>query len=793
MAPGRLLLVVLACLVVARVSRTQDLLQGIIVSVTVYNTCVQIPSSVPFVNNTAFDLRNTSDSAGFSPCDMLKGTVTALRIQLFPLMAAGATNLQFTLRYLSPTADPTKFSVSNVCQGTSPGGVCQLLPTPMTITFDTTALFAAYSLTPRSYDVPFAYYLATSGATLDANTCPPNQFACSGYTSCNAGGSKFVSLGKLYQENGLFDLCPLQKDAAGLPGAKYYTGPNGLAIGKQNECSFISCRVPKNTPDSQSGRWSNIIQPMSPQCSVWDLEPNPSAIMNIRATITYGTVVKTLVLSTEQGNTIGAVDNLLFMQIIRTGFGAGVAASSLPGQIITCNACNPADPSCLSSQPFDDLPNTGPDGFTLYNPWSVSTDPTCSLPLAYCRQKFGGVPSQGFWYFNPIAQSATMAQGVCNSNGFWSYDALAGQGTNAAGLQNRICNSILNKTGTCIPGFVQPNQFLLPQTVSTTNSPCIVEQRFAGLVNCYKTQPSCNEGFQQLPVDYNRNPGLAQYYLHKGRLMRNALNTADRQGLVELILYIGQEFLGTLTNLVAGQFVEDTVRCGGTQNSEGSLAFQVQNLNLTTAGRFSVCATFTIPLNAFITQLTLFGPTSTVEGKTGDSATICQTLEVPAGGKQFSQFNYVYNGALGPNSLSAVLTLSATTASQQIDFSSVSTQCTTVVGISPQTGFLLYANQPELDPSSDQSDVCHWYNLFCFAGSLWQTIMKTIFWLLFFGLAIYATYFLVLYFLNARKLRAVVSQQRVNIEAANARQAPPVETQRATQPEPRVQATSEQQ
>ncbi len=707
---------------------------------------------------------SSTNSNGFPPCDKVNGTITAIVLRLTPNLRAGSTNLKFTLRYLVPTGDPNNYSLSNVCQGTTPGSQCQVLPQDLIITFDTTQLFAAYSLEQLPYGIPYCYAVSQSPALLNltssANSCGQGNYACAGYVDCNSA-KQLVDLGPYYQSAGLFARCPLQSAIPDAKVAQYYTGPDGSSIGENNLCSALLCRTPVSN-EQPNGRVTSIIETQGPVCSVWNIQANPSAAMNIRITVTYGNVVKKLVLSTEQGNTISAIENLLFAQIIRTGFGAGVVAPSLPGQLLTCANCAPTDPAC-NSIPFDDLPPApgDTDGFTLYNPWSTSKNKACSLPLAACRAAFQipGQPASGRWFYLSPVRTISTALGVCNSNAFWSYDALAGQATNAAGLQQRICANILSSQGTCIPGLPQPIQFALPRQ-PITYTPSLMEQLFATRVSCYIDNHECTAQVDFLPLDYNVRDGLSQYFFHKGRYYRNALNTADSQGEVEMVLYAAQDFLGQVITIVAGQFVEGTVLCSGNQNTEGSTFYQVQNLNLTSAGQFSVCATYTLPPDADKKHLTLYGPSTRTNGT---SATICQMISVAAGGTQAGLFNYVYDGNLGSNSLLVTLVLSATAASQTYDFSTISTSCSTVAGVAIVPNFYGYADHPEDNPAIATSRVCHWYDLLCFNGAVWQTIIKVILWLLVVAILVYASYSLCTCYRAQRKVRKTASAQKTTV------------------------------
>ncbi len=339
---------------------------------------------------------------------------------------------------------------------------------------------------------------------------------------------------------------------------KYYNGWDGTVIANNDQCSALVCRIPKTRGQTHI---SNAFQQLGPTCNVWDIEGNPRAIMNVRATLTYGNKQMSVVIGTEQGNTIAAVDNVLYMQIVRTGFGSGVVASSLPGMIVTCGSCAPGDKTC-GNAPFDDLPTAdgNSDGFTLYNPWQTSKDTSCSLPLAACRRQFqlGARPSNGFWFYVPPALAPTYAYGVCNSNGFASYQALAGQNSNSRGIVNRICSSIQQSIASCIPGIQQLPGFSLPQS-TFTYTPCLVEQLFASRQVCYNNK-NCQQTVSFLPLDYNVGPGLSEYFVQNGRIYRNALDTATSQGSVEIALYVSGDFLGVVTSISSGTISPGSVR-----------------------------------------------------------------------------------------------------------------------------------------------------------------------------------------------------------------------------------------
>ena len=726
-----------------------QLLQGDLLSVSTYATCTQVPTDLPFVNGTAYNVNNSTAANGFSPCGAIPGSVTVVRLRLAPNLATGSSQLVFQLKYLIPDGDGTQYSLSNVCQGMSVGGQCQVLPQPLTITFETTRLFAAYSLYQRPKGVPYAYFAAKQDGSVLSN-CGTDKFSCVGTTPCKNIDTFGQGLGKSYSSAGLFSLCPLKSESTrALLGSAFdvYQGPDGTVLTSNDQCSAITCRTPGSVK-----QMSNTMQVVGPNCDVYDIEGNPSAIMNVRATITYGKVSQTITLGTEQGNTIGAIDNLLFMQIVRTGFGSGVSANSLPGLIVSCASCGLDNPAC-TNEPFEDLP--GVDDFTLYNPWEkTDIDNKCTLPLAACRQRFKppGSPAAGMWYYVTPQLVGNYAYGVCNSNGFWSYDAVAGQGNNAAGLQNKICLSILDADSVCIPGTDQLTQFGLPQPVTYT--PCLVEQLLASRVACYIDQAQCtlNAGF--LPLDYNVAPQKPQYFRHKGRLYRNALDTATKQGSLELALYISQEFLMTVTNIASGTFVENSVNCAGTERSEGSLTYCVQNQDLTSGATYTVTATFTLPSDGNYKLLVLVGSSILING----SHEIDQPITVAAGSTNCGLFSYRYNGDLRPDSMSVHLVLSATTASQQtFVFAQADTVCATVAGVTgTPPGFLLYDYNYSTTPGV--ADVCHWANPFCFSGSWWQTILKVLAWILVSALILWLMYTLIAFTLAEKGLAKVTGE-----------------------------------
>lgn len=735
-------------------------LNGIsIVSVSTYATCTDVPSDLPFVNNTAYSIDNTTDSNGFFPCTILNNTVTSIELRLTQQLSAGSTNLQIELNYLIPNGDGTQYSLTNTCQGAAVGGACQVLSTPLVITFDTTQLFAAYEMTPRPLPYPFAYQPYKQSK----NIIPGSDnlsYVVVGSTPCKTleGG---VGVGVEYASAGLFGLCPPNDSPLVTPGARqFYGGYDGTVIGSNDQCSALSCRIPKTNGATHI---SNAFQKLGPQCYAWDLEANPRAIMNIRATLTYNNKNTTVVLGTEQGNTISAVDGVIFMQITNTNFGSGVVANSLPGLIVTCGSCAADDLAC-NGAPFDDLPTT--DDFTLYNPWLFNNPKSCTLPVAKCRQgfKLPAQPQNGFWFYVPPGLAATYAYGVCNSNGFDSYETASGQNSGTSGINNRICASIQQSEASCIPGIQQLPQFSQEQA-TFTYTPCLVNQLFASVLDCYTSRAQCDRTVSFLPLDYNVAPNLSQYFLHRGKLYRNAIDIGNSQGTVELAMYVSGSFLGTVTNVAAGAFVDQSVRCSSNQNSEGSVVYGVQNKNGTTGSTYTVCANFTLPQGLKPAQLTLIGPTQQIDGR----LVICSTIGVPAGGVTYGLFGYRYNGDLGPNSLSVHLVLSAEGASRQYVFAEADANCASVVGVGIAPAFVIN-NAPSTSNFVPNTFVCHWYNIFCLSGSWWQTLLKILFWLVFAALGGWALYEVLVFTCVFRgyKKAAVVAQQRFEEAAERA-------------------------
>jgi hypothetical protein len=269
-------------------------------------------------------------------------------------------------------------------------------------------------------------------------------------------------------------------------------------------------------------------------------------------------------------------DTFALTQIVSVDSPTGKLTGQLDGYITMCNS-QPANPCGAGAQnislqglPTANINTSSGDG--RLNPWTtafMNGEPRVPLPYQvyrYANGNTGDVHVQesssqenAWWYYVPKEATRTYGRG-CGQNGWFP----SGPGDMAAAAS--MCNG---PQGTCIPGL---------DTISfgeAVNPPCNVATDFieyvakngyacaswqevlSGQCDCRGPTPPSSQHIRPKHVPADWNPNRPQYYVHGGRLFKDADPTVFTAS-IRVALSIAADFVADVISEGPGQIVATT-------------------------------------------------------------------------------------------------------------------------------------------------------------------------------------------------------------------------------------------
>jgi hypothetical protein len=657
-------------------------------SVSTYPTCQESPLADPDLDTAAFVDENTppgDQPSGVTPCQQIGNTsVTVVRLNLKVNRIKGTDNLVFTLHNLVSPEQARNYDPSQPCSGVPNGEDCRLLKDVFVVSFDTTVMMASYDLKPRASTIPYAVFSMfsdnkllnkTYGSALsyvDTIDCTYDQDWYDTYTPLNNP----ASYGNLA---GLSGVCPAAdglKDPLWKP---FYSEPTGST--SNEKCTYLNCRRQKKSGSSRPPWRTITMVPIQPDCTIFDIQERPRALMNARATLTGAMGNQSLVLSTLRGSSVQSIPGLVYMRIVRPTLGTGLVGDNIGGAIVTCftattNASNVLNvPGAVNDFAED-------DEFEVFNPWAKANGVDlrglkgCVAPAAECRRRIGGRPRDAFWYYvDPFRLIRTYGD-TCNTNG------IPQSIYNSPGVRALVCTNVESNPDTCVPGYKQvvDDQFAF--------TPCQVSQLQAKMIAEYAATDKTS-GFDF--VTPNFQPTRPACAVKGESLLCDALGgSSDLVGL-DIIMYFPGTLLGEVVTVSNGKLLNAS--CAGAEGGSGAVPFVILNTGKLN-GRYKVVVTFTVasPLVTSVNPASAEASIDILPGRTGQS-----------------NVDFSYTGVLGKGGLFAKVDLYELFTSTLLQ--SANLDCTILQGIKAS----------EVIGDSDETKAplpkpCAFINLFCWSG-----------------------------------------------------------------------------
>ena len=734
-----LILVCCAC-----ICYTQTL-TGSVDTVTQYDSCAVSPlGSSP--------LNQGGPSNNFtSPCSQLPGgsssKVTEIRLTVLPKRVLDQENLVFTqqttfnISHVLTAAQSGDFDITQPCSGVPQGAPCNLFTNTITISIESTALYATYQLLKKRISLPYAYkiYQCQTDGNVGVDSDVPffvNTVDCA--DAAKEHGGCYEELGNykpgVSDSGSAESVCPADFTTIGSAGAsKFYDPPASTTM--DSKCNVLYCRTNELNQNGQPWVSQTFVR-VNPVCAIFDVLSRPSALMNIKLKVTVGSTTQELILSTDQGGAIQSIPGLMYARINDEDTGIGLLGNTISGNIVTCNTCSKdMNQNNCDLGVLQDAASTSSDGFTIQNPWSTQSCKgqtgaqctatngneglrDCNLPSSLCRKNIGATPSDAWWYYVPPEFSQQYGTG-CNENG------VTNDIYNLFDIQAKVCNvaSLCGSNGgdvvcgsdggVCVPAYQQAT---LGSNFRRTETPCQVSQYWANLLEQYtnidnKAEDRFKEGYFFMPPGYQ--PPNPQFWIQGSRLITPALGgTSDEVG-IDLSIYIDATFLGDIQTASTGVFVGVGQFCSAVDGGSGSAAAQVRNTG-NVPGTFTVTCKFITDESSSITI--------EAEGISFDEGTLTAEITMPIAANSFDDFDfqYQYQGTSG-TSVQVQFTLFTVAGNGQLaQLQQETIGCTVVASeqFNPQIGQLnTYVGQ-------DQQQ-CTTFELTCWDDlSVWDWIMR---------------------------------------------------------------------
>jgi hypothetical protein len=518
----------------------------------------------------------------------------------------------------------------------------------------------------------------------------------------------------------------------------YYYGPDSGGISSAGgNCPVIYCKVPKAVLNRPTDTWTAMtVGVQGPQCAFWDINPAGVRVMNARAKITrweYSVEsdstptpvsIEYLDLSSRQGGAyIQSSSVPLVGQMLPVQSSQGSVPPAENGGIVTCSS-DISLMNIVNDMPPQDTASAHPlPSDIVYNPWLYTKSKAvkaatgdavaagCVLPAAACREFFpAGHTPNSFWYKVDSRDVYQYGGNECNSQGMQPFDFV-----NPV-TSSRICAATARSTqgctkavsGQCVPNYLQFNEINNPLTYT----PCLVDQDYERFLRVSTTTPFDQRGqwpgISFVPSTYN--PLSPQWWMNGGILMSSSLG--DNTVSSDIIMIVGAKYLGEVTSISSGQFVNESMLCNAVQGGAAASAVLVHNTgNL--PGLYFV--TFSVDVGPKGNQSAVEYETPVTEITDGVNVytVIGTSVGVEAGQYAQVQFNYKYSGPAS-NDLRSTLELwilaSENTDNingyQRVD--SITVSCTITIGRVLASRNLTLAN---ITSNANDAYTCEWWDL----------------------------------------------------------------------------------